>query len=255
MKTGEAILALCVLAMGGVIAIKAATRTPRPSAHVAAKSDDDSIFKVPLKRTAAESMRVADARATEVKAAIGERGGVTFINDILRENDSTVRHWTARGGTPVRLWLQVPQGVSDYRATFPGFVTQALDSWSAVDGMPVRFEIVNDSASAHVVVVWTPLLQGNRIGLTRIEAVNDTIRTGRITIATQREGGIALKDEDIARCALHEVGHLLGLAHTSDLASIMAPESAQPGLSDRDRATVKLLYALPIGSIKAGAQY
>ena len=255
MKTGEVILALCVLTMGGVIAVKAATRTSPAPARVATKSDDDSIYKVPLKRTAAERMRVAEARATEVKQAIGERGGATFINDILRENDSTVRHWTARGGAPVRIWLQVPQGVNDYRATFPGFVTQALDGWSAVDGMPVRFEIVNDSSSAHVVVIWTPMLQGNRIGLTRIEAVNDTIRTGRITIATQREGGIALKDEDIARCALHEVGHLLGLAHTADLASIMAPESAQSGLSMRDRATAQLLYALPIGSIKSGATW
>ena len=108
-------------------------------------------------------------------------------------------------------------------------------------------------AAAQVVIVWTPLLNGNRIGLTRIEAVNDTIRTGRITVATQREGGVALRDADIARCALHEVGHLLGLTHTIDLASIMAPESSQPTLSPRDRATVQLLYALPIGSLKAGA--
>ena len=64
---------------------------------------------------------------------------------------------------------------------------------------------------------------------------------------------MALRDEDIARCALHEVGHLLGLTHTADALSIMAPESAQPALGIRDRATVSLLYALPIGSTKAGA--
>ncbi len=255
MKIGEVILAACVLTMSGFIAVKVATRPAVAHKRPDANTDGDSIFKVPLQRTAAERMRVAEARGTQVKQAINERGGATFVADILRENDSTVRHWTARAGAPVRIWLQVPQQVPDYRASFPGYVTQALDGWSAVDGMPVRFEVVSDSASAQVVVVWTPLLNGNRIGLTRIEAVNDTIRTGRITIATQREGGIALKDDDIARCALHEVGHLLGLAHTTDLASIMAPESAQPGLSMRDRATVQLLYALPIGSIKAGATW
>ncbi len=254
MRKADAFLLVGVIALGAFIVGKIATR-PRPVRAQAAVTDDDSLYKVPLKRTAAERMRIAAARGEQVRQVLGEKGATTFITDILKENDSTVRHWTGRNGATVRIWMQVPVGVPDYRVTFPGFVTQALDGWSAIDGMPVRFEQVNDSASAQVIVVWTPLLQGNRIGLTRIEAVNDTIRTARITIATQREGGIALRDADVARCALHEVGHLLGLSHTPDLASIMAPESAQPGLSDRDRATVQLLYALPIGSIKAGAQY
>ena len=253
MRRGDAILAAGVIAMGGFVAFQAATR-PRPVRAQPAITENDSLYKVPLQRTAAARMRVAAARAEQVKQVLGEKGSTTFIADILAENDSTVRHWTGRNGTTVRIWMQLPVGVPDYRATFPGFVTQALSGWSAMDGIP-RFEQVADSASAQVIVVWTPLLQGNRIGLTRIEAVNDTIRTARITMATQREGGIALRDADIARCALHEVGHLLGLSHTADLASIMAPESAQPGLSDRDRNTLQLLYALPIGSIKAGAQY
>lgn len=253
MKRGEAVLAGCVLGLGGFIAWQAMTRRrPAPVAPTAATSDD-SVFKVPVRLTAADRMRVAVERAGVVRTMMLDRGGLTFMREVLESNDSTVRHWTARNGAPVTVWMQTPVGVADYRASFPALVTQALDAWAAVDGMPVRFSTVNDSAAAQVVIVWTPLLNGNRIGLTRIEAVNDTIRTGRITIATQREGGVALRDADIARCALHEVGHLLGLTHTTDLASIMAPESSQPNLSPRDRATVQLLYALPIGSLKAGA--
>ncbi len=253
LRRGEIVLATCALAMGGFIAWQAAIRPRVPRRATPVVTDDDSLFKVPVQLTAAERMRVAAERATTVRARIGESGSLTYIAEVLQLNDSTVRHWTARAGRPVTIWLQDPVGLVDYRATFGPLVTRALDQWSGVDGMPIRFQVVPDSAAAQVVVVWTTRLVENRIGLTRVEAVNDTIRSGRITIATQRDGNVALRDEDIARCALHEVGHLLGLTHTADALSIMAPESAQPALGIRDRATVSLLYALPIGSTKAGA--
>ncbi|HEX3868652.1 MAG TPA: matrixin family metalloprotease, partial [Gemmatimonadaceae bacterium] len=60
-----------------------------------------------------------------------------------------------------------------------------------------------------------------------------------------------LLDEDSMRAmAMHEIGHLLGLDHTSDELSIMAPKVRVRELSDADRATVRLLYSLPAGSFR-----
>ena len=50
--------------------------------------------------------------------------------------------------------------------------------------------------------------------------------------------------------ALHEVGHLLGLDHTADETSIMTPKVRVRDLSNADRATIRLLYTLPAGSIR-----
>ena len=50
--------------------------------------------------------------------------------------------------------------------------------------------------------------------------------------------------------ALHEVGHLLGLDHTADTMNIMTPKVRVRELCEADRATMRLLYSLPPGSVK-----
>lgn len=248
--------------LGGILLVGAAAlavqamRTRRPAVRPAMARQnrgDDSVFNVPMRYTAAERMKRAAERAARVREMVAASAGATYIDEVLAQNDSTVRHWAALAPAPV--WVQVPAALPGYQASYGDLVRRALDTWSAAEGIPVRFATSGDSAGAPIRVVFTTRLPDNRIGLTRIDAVNDTIRTGTITIATQRSDGSPLAEGDVARCALHEVGHLLGLAHTADATSIMAAESSQPRLSPRDRATARLLYALPVGSIKAGATW
>ena len=54
----------------------------------------------------------------------------------------------------------------------------------------------------------------------------------------------------LASIALHEVGHLLGLDHTRDQNNIMTSRVRVRDLSAADRATARLLYSLPPGSVR-----
>ena len=230
------------------------TQARKPRASKAAPPDaEDTIYNVPVRMTAADRVRRAGARAAAAQARLSTEGAGTYIQEVLDSNDSTIRRWPGRADVPVMVWIQSPGALADFRVEYRAEVERALAAWGAAVDVPVRFTVQADSASANVRVLWTLHFADNRIGLTRIEAVNDTIRQATITIATQRTDGTALGLNDVTRCALHEAGHLLGLAHTSDSTSIMAPESTRQMLSDRDRRTAQLLYALPPGSIRLTA--
>jgi predicted Zn-dependent protease len=51
--------------------------------------------------------------------------------------------------------------------------------------------------------------------------------------------------------ARHEVGHLIGLDHTEDESNIMSARVRVTDMSEADRATARLVYQLPPGSLKA----
>jgi len=79
---------------------------------------------------------------------------------------------------------------------------------------------------------------------------NYWIVNGSITLALHHTTGEDLDEGAINAIALHEVGHLLGLDHTADTTNIMTSRVRVHELSPTDRATIKLLYALPPGSLK-----
>jgi predicted Zn-dependent protease len=75
------------------------------------------------------------------------------------------------------------------------------------------------------------------------------IVNGTITIALHRNGDDVLGGSAITAIALHEVGHVLGLDHTMDTMNIMTPKVRVRASSDADRASLRLLYSLPPGSL------
>ena len=76
-----------------------------------------------------------------------------------------------------------------------------------------------------------------------------SILEASIVLAVHHRTGELLDGAATRAIALHEVGHLIGLDHTTDTTSIMTPRVRVKTLSPADRATARLLYLLPPGPI------
>jgi hypothetical protein len=220
------------------------TRIVAPSAAnglAAAGTDAAS----PAEAMGADDRDVADIRR---RLILGERG--TYISEILLQRDSALARWPERVAQPVRVWVGSGAQVEGWDSTFTNRVHEAFDEWTSL-GIPLKFTFVVDSSDSDVRVTWIDHFDTPISGKTLwARDRNFWIVNGSITLALHHNGGEALDDRAIKAIALHEVGHLLGLDHTVDTTNIMTARVRVRDLSDADRATMKLLYSLPPGSVK-----
>jgi hypothetical protein len=175
----------------------------------------------------------------------------TYIADMLADRDSLLTRWPERTVEPIRVWVQRTSTMPDWNPDLARAARTAFDEWSDV-GPPVRFMFIVDSSRADIRVNFTDRLSdGNRLGVTtHTHDSKGWIVGAEIMIALHDSGGTVLPQPVVAGIARHEVGHALGLAHSRDRATIMYPESQTLSITGPDRATLKLLYTLPPGSVK-----
>ncbi|MFN2565447.1 MAG: matrixin family metalloprotease [Gemmatimonadaceae bacterium] len=188
----------------------------------------------------------------EVRRRIDAAAAGTYIADMLAERDSLLTRWPDRTQEPVRVWVQrTSSEVPDWNPDLTRLAREAFDEWSAV-GAPLRFMFVVDSTRADIRVNFADRFPGgNRLGVTTHTHDREGWIVGAdIVIAVHDSGGTVLPPPVVAATARHEVGHALGLAHSRDRATIMYPESQTLSITGPDRATLKLLYTLPPGSVK-----
>lgn len=187
--------------------------------------------------------------ATSRRQRVARLSRGTYFGQLITDRDSVLERWPDRVGRPIRVWISTPDSVEGWKSDYIAPVTTAFEQWSAT-GIPVRFEFVDDSTSAEVRVFWADSLDGHTAGMTFWQSDSRRwMRSARITIAMRASDGGRQNGRGISSIALHEVGHLLGLSHSPHARDIMAPWVIAKQLSDGDRATVRLLYALPAGRI------
>src|SRR5437764_469931 len=190
----------------------------------------------------------------EVRAAVRrqlrERGQGTYIAEMLAERDSALARWHDLKGKPLNVWIQPNANIKEFRPDFATGVRDAFLDWDALL-LPVRFAFTPDSASADVHVTFIDHFDEPISGRTKWARDDDWWIIGAdIVLAVHHRNGNALDDDSMKAMALHEIGHLLGLDHTGDSTSIMAPKVRVRDLSAADRATVRLLYTLPPGAVR-----
>jgi hypothetical protein len=225
-------------------AVKVAARAPTRHADVSSGAIARALAVVaPLRR-------LADDDRVDVKQRLRDSEAGTYIGDILLERDSSLARWPDRHGIPLTVWIQPSSPIEDFSSTYVANVRLAFQEWGALH-LPIGFSFVEDSSDADVHVTWIDHFNEPISGRTRWARDDDWVITdANIILAVHHHLGEQLDDESMRAMAMHEIGHLLGLDHTTDSLSIMAPKVRVRHLSDADRATVRLLYALPSGPLR-----
>ncbi len=244
-------LSLGISVLGAHRSTPIAASKPLPARPLerAAGSLARALAAVMPRATTTLSTDAGDVDRAALRKKVRREATGTYISDILLERDSSVARWPDRHGVPLTVWIQPRSSVPDFE---PGFVTQvreAFEQWDALH-LPVRFSFVDDSAHAEVHVRWIDHFDEPISGRTRWSRDDDWLITdGNIILAVHHYQGELLDEDAMRAMALHEIGHLIGLDHTTDTLSIMAPRVRVRSLSDADRATARLIYSLPAGPL------
>lgn len=195
--------------------------------------------------TAGATDRMARLAARQQLAAAA---GTAYLDSLLESTDSVVRRWPDRAGVPLRVAI-LEGGVGGYRPRMATFMRRALAVWEDAD-VGVTFQVTSDTAGADVIVRWIDRFEFDRAGQTDITWDRaGRVRHAAISLAIRTNSGIRLPDASLFAVAVHEAGHAIGLPHSADSADVMFPATRVGVLTDRDRRTGQLLYALPVGPV------
>lgn len=249
---GSALLFLGAFVTREALAIRARTGAERTASYGIARVDTSSAFdstSVINKRPTVPVTVPIAPRVPDLLRRLEEARHETYINDVLASHDSALARWPDRAGVPLRVWVQPSSRHADFDPAVVPVARQAFVEW-ANTGIPITFTFVVDSSMADVRVTWVDKFNESISGKT-LWAHDDGwwIIDANIQLAVHHHSGDVLDTTSIRAIAMHEVGHLIGLDHTSDTTSIMAPKVRVRDLSSADRATAQLLYSLPAGRV------
>jgi len=218
----------------GLAVPRTATQPSRPSVPVLSVSQPGGTPAIDL-LARMESRRRLLAEASS-----------TYFDSLFSETDSVLRRWP--DGMPA-LVVAIPPDPSQPNSGLAELVQRALAVWESAD-LDLRFTLSADSSGAQIVVHSVAQLPGLRAGETNLGWTPDgVIRSAVISLARRDSTGREIPPEAALAIAVHEVGHALGMPHSPEPQDAMFAVAKAIRLSERDLATYRLLYVLPLGPV------
>ncbi len=198
---------------------------------------------------------------------LGTSASAWAKTEVFRTRSGAVVHWE---GKEITLGLD---RAAPSRTVPPEGVQQAVDgavaAWNQVGGTVPRFRVVSGPAAQVRIRFCRGRWVGQKDELGRSEFIAN-LRTGLVTSAAiefnECERYFAAPDEvgeerfDLQSAIAHELGHVLGLAHGSNPASLMYPTGGTGAIRSphaEDRSALGAIYGwvpparagVPIGAV------
>jgi len=248
-----------LLALGGLVAWEGirGTSTRRRARERAIARDtlltEADVAMGVTRRATAPASQGQSVTPAELRRRVSALARGSYVDDILGEQDSALYRWPERLGDAVRVFIEPTSSEPGFDPRYPETARTVFAEWSEA-GFPVRFVFVYDSSGADISIRWRdhfPASEGQRIGITeRVQTSRFLIARAAVSVALHDSTGRVLTATTVSGIVRHEVGHALGLNHANDPTSVMYYESATSMISASDRATLRLLYLVPPGSLR-----
>ncbi len=187
-----------------------------------------------------------------VRRRISREGQLVYLDSMFVQTDSNVVRWADQAVRPLHVVFIPDSTLPGWSRDYLAAARAGMAAWRT-NTAGIRMQEVADSGDAQIEVRFvTTVSDSNEFGVTQLT-------WGEGGTASHAEIRLALRPDTseptipaavLRRVAIHEFGHALGLPHSGRRNDIMFATSPVAAPSRRDQATLRLLYALPPGSIK-----